>query len=142
MTTDGRQKKHILLDNSGFTLLEIIAVLVILAILAVVAVPRYFDLQTDAQKNAIEMALAEAIGRVNGYFAKQLLAGDKPEDIVYSLENLSTDPAKPGDMGDFLFSVTESGDDLIIGVSGKTGTRTEKWDFSTATKTISRPGSP
>ena len=134
MTTDGRQKKHILLDNSGFTLLEIIAVLVILAILAVVAVPRYFDLQSDAQKNAIEMALAEAIGRVNGHFAKQLLAGDKPEEIEYATTN--------EDMGDFLFSVTESGDELIIGVSGKTGTRTETWDFSTATKTIPRPGSP
>ena len=68
-------KKEHLGNESGFTLLEIIAVLVILSILAVVALPRYFNLQSQARDKAMQTAMAEAIGRVNGYFAEQVLSG-------------------------------------------------------------------
>jgi prepilin-type N-terminal cleavage/methylation domain-containing protein len=93
------------LGNAGFTLLEIIAVIVIMAILAVVAVPRYFDLQAQARQKAMETAMAEAISRVNGYFAQQVLSGVVPQDIDY----LTGDPLG-SDMGDFTLTVMDGGE--------------------------------
>ncbi len=107
-------------NESGFTLLEIIAVIVILSILAVVAVPKYFDLQDKARQRAIGAALAEGIGRVNGYFAEQVLDGNRPGDIDYSDTTLGTD------LGDFTLSVSPEGSDnesstFTITVTGKEG---------------------
>jgi len=39
-------------SKKGFTLIELIMVIVLLGLLAVVAIPRYFDLQTNAQEAA------------------------------------------------------------------------------------------
>ena len=137
-----RRPANPLQNESGFTLLEIIAVLVILSILAVVAVPKYFDLQTEARNKAIKTALAEGIGRVNGYFAQQVLAGNTPGQIDYSVSNLGED------MGDFTLSVSgdgatpsgaaSGGTNFTITVTGKTGTPLENVSTS---RVITRPGS-
>lgn len=94
---------HHVANSKGFTLLEIIAVMVIMSILAVVAVPKYFDLQAQARIRAMETAMAEAVGRVNGYFAQQVLAGIDPATIVYDNTNLGTN------LGDFTLGTVDGG---------------------------------
>ena len=141
MNTDSNDpQKRPLIDNSGFTLLEIIAVLVIMSILAVVAVPKYFDLQDQARQKALGTGVAEAVGRVNGYFAEQVLSDVRPINITYSDDTLGTD------LGDFTLSVnagstgatsgTTNGD-IILDITGRVGTPVAGL---TAQKSVPRPG--
>jgi prepilin-type N-terminal cleavage/methylation domain-containing protein len=131
-------KPNILNTQSGFTLIEIIAVLVILSILAVVAVPKYFDLQTEAQNKALEGALAEAVGRVNSNFAKNLLGGTAYDAVTYST---NADTSLGEDLGDFTLNVlsaqTTSG--IQLKVLGNTGTAVAG---ASLTRTIPWPGKP
>ena len=49
----------LLRNNSGFTLIEKIAVLFVLDVLAALAVPRYVDLENNAKQKAVDTVLSE-----------------------------------------------------------------------------------
>lgn len=129
------KNENTLQNQKGFTLVEIIAVLVILGILAAVAIPKYFDLQSEARDKALDAALGEGVGRVNQHFAKQLLQGDTPGQIVYN----NNDDSIGTNLGDFTLNTVSSGTNITLTVTGNSGTQL---DGQSKTRTIPRPGSP
>lgn len=136
MVNKHRKKNNKLKDQSGFTLLEIIAVIVILSILGVVALPKYFDLQDQAREQAMGAGVSEAMGRVNGYFAQQILGGERWQAIDYAAE------LSGGEMGDFELTVTHDDSDpdnrlIVLVVTGKAGTPIAG---QTRTVNVPRPG--
>lgn len=90
------KKQTILKNEKGFTLIEIIAVIIIMGILAAVAVPRFFSMQEDAKKAALNGGLSEAAARFNHAFAKFILVEKRaPADVapdLASADYLGTDP--------------------------------------------------
>ena len=65
------------LNSHGFTLVEIVMVLVLIGILSAVVVPKYFDLEEQAEKAAVKAVVAEFYARSNAGLAQGLLSGDE-----------------------------------------------------------------
>jgi len=68
-------KKIISNNQNGMTLVELLAVLIILGILAVVAIPRYIDMESNAQKKALDAGLMELNAREHLTWADQVISG-------------------------------------------------------------------
>lgn len=67
------QRKSLMRNQEGFTLIEIIAVLVLLGILAAVAVPKYFDMQTQAEEKALAAMASNLSSAASANYARFLL---------------------------------------------------------------------
>jgi len=68
------EKRNILRNQKGFTLIEIIAVLVILGILAVVAVPRFVGLQDQARASSANQIIAAGVSQIHMDYSRLLLS--------------------------------------------------------------------
>jgi len=95
--------------QSGFTMIEIIAVLAILGILAVVAVPRYYDMLSRSQQNAVSGAVAAIESAANMEYAKALLT--TPAVTTYT-------PTSTVAVGDFSGTVANFAGVVTVRVTG------------------------
>lgn len=68
-------------NQSGFTLIELITVIVILGALAVIALPRYIDLQDEAERAATE-GVAGSLAAASAVNLSAALAGDTASTTV------------------------------------------------------------
>ncbi|MDP1993569.1 MAG: prepilin-type N-terminal cleavage/methylation domain-containing protein [Syntrophales bacterium] len=114
-------------NQKGFTLIEIIAVLVILGILAAVAIPKYFDMQGQAQDKAIQGALAALSSETSQDYAKQLIA-NPPTASATSF----TPTAATVTVGDFTGTIANTTGTITITVTAGPG-----W-FASSTATKSK----
>ncbi len=113
--------------NAGFTLVELVLVLVLLGILGAVAVPKYFDLQDEAQQKAARLAVAEAQSRIEARFSELILNGEACStavDEVKVLTNLSDSTKnKQAVFGDYGLSsgeIASTGTEVTVKVLGDT----------------------
>jgi prepilin-type N-terminal cleavage/methylation domain-containing protein len=125
------QDRGTMMNEKGFTLIEIIAVLVILGLLAAIALPKYFDMQQKARDKVLNAALAEGVSRINAHYATAILSGSPAGEIKYTNSSLGTNA------DDFTLAYTISGSDIKITATGNTG----GVNGITKSKRVAKPGS-
>ena len=111
-------RKNVLRNQKGFTLIEIIAVLVILGILAAIAIPRYMDLQAQANTKALDGAVADGMSTCSMQFGQLALslAGAPTVDQVVAAAT-----ANPPQTTDFSYSfVAGAGSSIDVTVNWTT----------------------
>jgi len=126
-------KKCKLMNQKGFTLIEIIAVLVILAILAVVAVPKYMSMISDSKNKAAIGGVAEGMGRVNMLVAKYMLSNNGAPPAASAV---AANTSLGSSSGDFQLTFTAAG---TTGVQVSASATTGNAQGGTATGVVAMP---
>ena len=133
-------KKRLLKNQEGFTLVEIIAVLIILGILAAVAVPRYIDLEQNARNRAIDAAISELNGRENLVWANVKISPPPAwvnDASVTGNVDYSTNLNPGGGAGDYSWPTAASPTGGWLSFQDPTGTGIQ---LTRIPSTISSPG--
>ena len=117
--------------ESGFTLIELMAMLVIIGVIASVAVKKYTNISTHAEKRAILAGIAELNARETLFWANNLIAngGYSGDDPIWLLMALNTDL---GSAYRWTIGPTKLGGELSFGSQSETLNRTTSTQLSAA----------
>lgn len=127
----GQRLKLKMSKESGFTLIELMAVLVIMGVIASVAVKKYTNVTVHAEKRALLAGIAELNARETLFWANHLIAtgGYAGDDPVWSQMAANTDL---GSAYQWMIGPTKLGGELTFGSQSETLTRTTSTQLSAA----------
>jgi prepilin-type N-terminal cleavage/methylation domain-containing protein len=118
-------------QESGFTLIELMAMMVIIGVIASVAVKKYTNLSTHAEKRAILAGITELNVRETLFWANHLIAngGYGGDDPIWSLMVTNTDL---GSGYQWTIGPTKLGGELAFGSQTEILTRSTSTGLSAA----------